>query len=64
MIPAIDTICRLLNDDDVCVAELMVQAWLPAPDNEYYPMIPLLDRLVALRPGVDSYELRPAGAHY
>lgn len=62
MFPAVGvTMCSLLDGVGEMVAELPVQAWLPGPDNECYPMIPLGDRLVALRPGVDAYEL---GASY
>lgn len=58
MIPVLGTIiCSLLDDNAELVAELPVQGWFPGPDSEWFPMVPLVDRLVVLRPGINAYEL-------
>jgi len=65
MIPAVGvTMLNLLSQTGEFMAELPVQAWLPGPDNEAFPMVAMGDRLVALRPGVDNYELGVSYADY
>lgn len=62
MFPAVGvTLCTLLDDDGNRVTDVPVQAWMPGPDNECWPMIAVNDRLMVLRPNVDAYEL---GASY